>query len=89
MRTAATYRAILTIELSVIERRGPEHSDIGLTLRDRNMELQIVHLQVVWNDDLQYLQSGSDAEVVMNEDGTVRYVIANHHAYDPSCVATP
>ena len=90
MQTATTSRVIVTIELSVIERQGDEYSDIGLTLRDRNMELHIIHLRIVWNDDLQHLESGKNIEVVMNEDDTVRYVITpNRRAYDPERVTTP
>ncbi len=80
----------MTIEDSQIDRQGAEHSDISLALRDRNMELQFVHLQFVWNDDLPHLQSGNDIETVVNEDDTVRYVVTpNRRAYDPNCVTTP
>lgn len=90
MQTATTSRVIVTIELSVIERQGDEYSDIGFTLRDRNMELHIIHLQMVWNDDLEHLESSKNIEVIMNKDDTVRYVITpNRRAYDPECVTTP
>lgn len=83
-------RTLMTVELSVVEPRNVSASDVGLTLRNEHMEVQIVHVPAIWNFDLDGFAPERTVEVVVDSDGFVRYVIGRSGlAYDPSSAITP
>lgn len=63
------------IEICVIQPGTDNKMNVGLTLRNKHMELEFVYLDGVYPDDAEQLRIAETVIVMIDEKATVFYVI--------------